>query len=349
MLYYVLLLLIIVLLRYLLDCDPFVRSRSKYEDKFSKLVLLLIVFMAAFRGVRVGADTIVYLDDYESLYQYDFSELNIRYEGYIGYYFLSKIFSLFGVPVWGWFGFVELIYVLSLYKFIKRYSQDKLFSILVFCTIGLMTFSFAGLKQVMSMSFMMFAFMCVVDKRFFMATILGVMAYFTHPAGLIFLAALPLYLLRKSKYFMFYVLIATIFVVVFSEAFMVGMVTVLDNEHFEGYLQKNTSYSFVTLMYYLVLLLGSLLQYKMFYNSDQENAKLSLGFVIIACGLQSMARISPNMFRLAYLYLPFMMVLIPNVFFYAKNKERKVLSILIQFLMIFFFLYVNRNSPYYFM
>lgn len=349
MLYYVLLLLIIVLLRYLLDCDPFVRSRSKYEDKFSKLVLLLIVFMAAFRGVQVGADTILYIEDYEGLWQYDFKGLNYRYEGYIGYYYLSKIFSLLNIPLWGWFGFIEFIYVTAMYKFIHRFSKDKLFSILVFCTIGLMTFSFAGLKQVLSMSLMMFAFLAFVNKRYLLTVLLCVYAYFTHPAGLIFLAAFPLYLLRNNKYFVIYTLFSAVIVAIFSEVFMVGMVTVLENEHFEAYLQKNNSYSFVTLLFYLILVLVSLTRYKKFYNLNSEVAKIALGFVIIACGLQSMARVSPNMFRLAYLYTPFMMVLLPNVFYYAKDRTGKILSMFVKLLLMFFFLYVNRATPYYFM
>ena len=349
MIYYIVLLLIIIYLRYLIDCNPYVQSRTKYENKFSKFVFLLIILMAAFRGVRVGADTILYIEDYEGLWQYDFKGLNYRYEGYIGYYYLSKIFSLLNIPLWGWFGFIEFIYVTAMYKFIHRFSKDKLFSILVFCTIGLMTFSFAGLKQVLSMSLMMFAFLAFVNKRYLLTVLLCVYAYFTHPAGLIFLAAFPMYLLRKHKYFMLYTLIATILVIAFSEAFMVGMVSVLDNDHFEGYLQKDNSYSFITLLYYLMLVAVSLFRYKVYYKQAPEVARLSLGFVFIACGLQSMARISPNMFRLAYLYTPFMMILLPNVFYYANDQLGKILRILVQLFIMFFFLYVNRNNTYYFM
>lgn len=349
MIYYIFLFLIIIVLRYLIDCAPFVNKRAIYEDKFSKFVLLLIVLMAAFRGVRVGADTILYIADYQNLPLYDFSGLNVRYEGYIGYYYLSKIFSLLNVPLWGWFGFIEFIYVASMYKFIRRFSKDKLFSILVFCTIGLMTFSFAGLKQVLSMSIMMFAFMSFIDKRYVITILLCVYAYFTHPAGLIFLAAFPLYLLRNNKRFMLYIIVSVILVVLFSETFMVGMVSALDNEHFEGYLQKDSSYSFVTLMYYIALMVASLFLYKLFYKREPDVAKISLGFVIIACGLQSMARISPNMFRLAFLYIPFMMILLPNTFYYAHEQVGKGLKILVQLFIILFFLYVNRNTPYYFM
>lgn len=345
MIFLLFLILLIIILREFVKSQKNTVRKQVFENRSCVIVWTIIILAAALRKHTVGADTLGYLTDYYELDQMSFPEIAERYEGYLGYYFTSKIFSLFGLPVQIWFGFVEALYVFSLSKLINKYSTDKLFSILVFVTIGLLTFSMAGMKQVMSMSLMMLSFLCFVDKRFSSALGLAIFSYLCHPASLIFLAAFPLYFLRNKKYDLFLIIGATIFVMLYGAFFMNSMVDAIDNEHFEMYLIEDRSYTSTTLIFYSVIVAVSFIYYKRYSLNRPIEAKLSLGFSVIAIGLQTLSSLSPSLFRLAYLYTPFMMILLPNTCYFC-GKNRKLLSIVLIVAISFYCVYTNRGMSY---
>lgn len=343
MIYYILIIAIILILRQRtihLQEGPY---RVNVVSKYTMWCWLLVVLFAALRNFNVGADTMGYVADYINMKSYDFLGLNKRYEGYLGYYYTCKIFSMTGLPVHVWFGLVEAFYAIALYQFSKRFSKDTLFSILVFITVGLFSFSMAGLKQVMSMSCMLFAFLAFLDKKYIAMAGCILYGYLCHPAGLIFLASIPLYYIKDKKYFVSLVLVAAIMVVMYGELFLAGMVEQLGNDHFETYLDKDNSYSSVTLIFYLSILGMSVWGYQHYARSESSMSRYVLGMSSIVCAMQALAGISPNMFRLALCYAPFFMVLLPNTCYYSKNKN---LSYLIIGSIVFYFLYTSRNTPY---
>ncbi len=142
--------------------------QDKLESHYSWFICVFLVVLAAFRSDTVGADTPGYRLAYESLYYYkNFEALIDRYTiYYIGYFGLSKLFHMAGMPVQVWFGFVEAFYLYSLMKLVNKFSRDKILSLLVFTTIGLFTFSMAGLKQTLAASLMMLAFVFFIEKKY---------------------------------------------------------------------------------------------------------------------------------------------------------------------------------------
>lgn len=343
MIYYILLILLILLLRIQVKQRPCSLSRISAENKACKLVWLIIILLAALRNTKVGTDTLGYLLDYQELPNYTFESLAYRYKGYLGYYYASKIFSLLGFSVKVWFGFIEALYALALYMLTDKFSKDKLFSILLFVTIGLLTFSMAGLKQVMAMSFMIFAFLSFLNKRYIQTVLYIFIAYFCHIVVLVFLAVFVLYIIRNKKYFFPLVFLVTFLCYFYGSGFFVYVIDFLDNSHFESYLEIDTSYTAVTLIFYCIILLVSLFGYKYYYGNESSLARFVLGVTILVCAVQSLASISPNMFRLALCYAPFMMFILPNTIYYSRNKQ---LELIIIVFVILYFLYVNRNTPY---
>lgn len=344
MIYWILLVAIILFLRNKILHIPEGIQRESLEDKYCRLVWTIIVLLAALRSNMVGADTYSYMSDYMSMPSYDsFHDLDERYEGYLGYYYTSKVFSMMHIPVQVWFGFIETLYAYALYKLTKKYSKDKLLSILVFVTSGLFMFSMAGLKQVMSMALMLLSFLFFLDKKYKKMLLCVLAAYSCHSVGLILLAVFPLYFLRRKKYFILMVVITGVISYVYGYVFMSTMVDILGEEHFTAYLENDNSYSSVTLIYYCSILGLSLLGYKFYKESDSNMAKFILGMSVLVCTMQSLAGLSPNMFRLALCYAPFLMIMLPNASYYYRNKH---LGWIIIGCIVFYFLYVNRNYSY---
>ena len=302
--------------------------------------------MAAFRSDSVGADTSDYRLDYQTMNCFhSIHDIVDRYTyDYLGYYGLSKLFSLLGFPVEVWFGFVEALYLYALMRLINKYSKDKIFSLLVFTTIGLYSFSMAGLKQIMAMSFMMLAFLAMIEKRYWITVLLVFFTYYTHQSALIFLGAFPLYYIKKIQWLVPISLLLCILIYYFNIIFLQAMVDFLGNERWENYLVTDSRYSYVTFIFYLVITLVSGLNIKRYHAVNPSFSNLFLALSILGCGIQLLAGFSPSLFRLAYLYTPFMMILLPNVSYYSNNKM--LIRGVLMACLIFYFLYTGRNSSY---
>lgn len=320
-------------------------ARGTRSTRISYWICAILVIMAAFRSDLVGADTAGYRHDYESLSYYpDIKALIGKYTvSYIGYFGLSKLFHMIGMPVQIWFGFVETFYLFALMQLINRFSKDKVFSLLVFTTIGLFSFSLAGLKQTMGSSLVILAFLSFIDKRYFFTAILAVATYYTHPAALIGLGTLPLYYVHEKKWFVPMTIAMCLAVYLYSMTFMSTMVQMLGNEHFEGYLVNKSGYTYVTFIFYAVITCLAYLNFKKYSECEPGSAKLFLGLSTIGCGLQLLAGVSPSLFRLALMYTPFMTILLPNTTYYANNKMVKYV---LMGCIIFYFLYAGRNNTY---
>ena len=344
-----LLIFIILFLRYISRLNRHKIFYYKQEQRYHIFVWSLIVLMAAFRGINVGADTIGYLYDYRILPTMSFEDIAYRYEGYLGYFYTSKIFSLMAMPHWIWFGFVEALYAISLAKLTSRYSQDKLFSVLVFVTIGLFSFSMAGMKQVMSMSLVNFAFLSFLDKKYLRTIILFIYAYTCHPTSLVFLGVIPIYLLRNKSYYTIALLSVLVLIVTNSFLFLSSMVSLLGNEHFETYLDYDNSYSSTTLYLYVLITLIASIGFKAYLKRDKENFRFLLGLSLVVIALQTLSGISPNMFRLALFYAPFLMFLIPKSCKNMPANFKTVIQLAVIAVLVLYYLYTGRNTPYTFL
>lgn len=350
---YILLLLIIVLLSFrcvlsLGRTSPL--NQYKLETLFCNFAYLLMILLAMFRGDSVGADTAKYINDYQEMSLMSFSDIFEDYAGYEGYYLLSKIFSLIGIPYFVWFGFIEFMLIWSLSRYINKFSKDRLYSIILFVTTGLFMFSLAGLKQTLGLAIMMHAFMDLVDKKYIRSALFVLIAYFTHPVSLLSLLAFIIYILRNKKILLPLILFISLFVCAGGLYTTTLMVNILGNDHFEMYLEVNDSYTKSTLYLYCLLLICTLPWIIKSYKKDIA-PKVELGCVILACSFQYLASFSPSLFRLAYAFLPFLFVYVPNSYCLSRSSslESSVVKYCVLGGTIFFSLYSNRSLIFTFM
>lgn len=343
---YYLLVFLILILYY--RCAKLSNSNREKTDKWSTIfICIILVLMAAFRSDEVGADTFAYRYDYENLAKYTFADLIDRYSiYYIGYYGLSKIFHLVGLPVQIWFGFIEVFYLFALMKLVNRFSNDKIFSILVYTTIGLYTFSMAGLKQTLAASIMMLSFLLFIDKKYVLSILLVVVTYYTHQAALVFLIAYPAYLFRNSKFIISFAFISCVLLFLYGTLFIETMLNTLNNEHFQAYNVNESTYSYATFIFYATITTVCLLAFKNYKKQCSDNSRFFLSMSILGCGLQLLGGISPSLFRLALMFTPFMMILLPNIVYYSSVNTKKTLMFVLMISIIFYFLYTNRDTPY---
>lgn len=346
--------IVYVLLVFLLIIFYNLKNNKKTEILFS----IVLVILAAFRSANTGADTLSFIEDYNSIMTSSWRYVTERYNGYWGYYYLCKLVSYSGCDVWLWFGIVESFFLISIIKLINRFSVDGIYSLMIFLCNGLYVQSFNAQKQILAISFMLFAFVAFANKRFVLAGLLSLYAFVCHPTSAVFLPAFFMYYFRESKLLLPIALSFSLFLIIAGQTFLdqatLSMFVLLDNEHYEDYLVLDNTYTNTTLIFYsFSVLLPLLFTNKRLFKGPQDLeekrkiAVLSLVFCLLCCSFQGLSAINPTLFRLAYYYSPFFMILIPNCTKLINNRgNRNLMTIIIWASYIFYFLYTNRNTLY---
>lgn len=317
--------------------------KSFFESGVCYGVMIVLVVLAAMRDENVGTDTYDYIVDYEEMSLMSFSDIWQEYEGYIGYYYLSKLFSMAKAPLWLWFGFLEAIYLLAVARWVFSYSRDRIYSLLLFIVLGHYLFSLAALKQVLATALSLLAFMDFSKKRYLPFLLWSLCSFFVHPVLLIMLLAVFLYVLRKSG--VYYPILALIVsVIAFGALTTLSLfVLLLGNDHFDMYLIMDSSYSAKTLILFLLLMVCAFPFYPA-YSRKSPLARFELGCICVACAFQYVASTSsPDIFRLASVFSIFFLTFLPNVFHARKTFLSMSLKYVALLGALIFFIYSNRH------
>ena len=349
MIYFLLLSIVIALW---ISKEGQLQTRATSERKYCFVIIGVVILLAALRGTRIGglgADDISYIDDYNNIGNFTFAQIYDYWQDYFGYYAISKCFYHLGFSARVWFAVLELFYLFAIYRLIEKYSKDKILSLFVFICIGLMGSSFTHLKQTLSASFAIRSFLSFTEKKYIRTILLMAAAFITHAASLIVFLLFVLYFLRKNKFFLFFVVVVVVVIFTQRELLLKTAVSFAKQDHYELYLESNNTYSYITFIYYVVLLLACLIGAKSYFVSNREESKFLCGVCIVACSCQLFAAFNPSLFRLANYFTPFFMLLIPNVASSYPEGKRQIYSVVFVCMMLFYYLYATRNNPYVFM
>lgn len=324
------------------------RNYSKIEMLFCSFAYVGLIALAAFRAPSVGTDTLSYISDYKDIYTYTWLDIIERYRGYELFYLICKSFSLLELPIFVWFAFIEIIYVSAIARLVHSDSTDKIYSIILFITIGLYMFSLAGLKQTMAMGLVLHAFMEIRSKRYVTTVLFFLLALFVHPTAVIFLPAFLFYACRNTRHYNLIVICLILLLVLGTKYILSSFSNILRLEHFERYLLVEKTYSIWTLLFYILLIIASLPFIKSYSKNSlyQNEPKFEITCLILACSLQYLASLSPSLFRLSLYYTPFFLVYMPNVLGIRSEIARKVIKLIVILGVIFFYAYTNRNFVY---
>ncbi len=346
MLIYLLIILLILVLQTHLLRLPQRASRNKIEVKYLRVVCWILVLLAALRGSSVGTDTIAYWEDYIfRIPKMSFAEVLKRYADFPGFYLLAKTCSSLHLPVQILFGIVTGIYIYAIYKFINRFSEGKLYSILCFEVIGLYAFSLAGLKQTLSMAFVLLYFISLTDKKYIKTILLTLLAYFCHHASLIFLFGIALYYMRNLRLYYLYLTVIVVVTLLGTRFLWTNLLDLLENDHYSELYMEDKGYSTTTMIFYGVCLLLMFLFSRNYMKRRSKESRVVLGMSTLAFAFQAFAFVSSAAFRLSFYFLPFMIVGFPNDFNRIGNAAiKKIVKFAVAFMVVFFFVYANRNG-----
>jgi hypothetical protein len=244
----------------------------KLEKKLYYLLVVLLCFIAGFR-YETGNDWYIYEVIFENTLEISvlFSDPNLYISHFndieIGYKILNSL-------VLGMGGDVQVIFLLTnvfsfyvLSKFINRYSNYRILSLLIYYSIFYLNFNMSIIRQGIALSFFLLAFNYLVRRQSVKYFMVAIIASLFHVSALVLIPIYFVYHLRYSRTF-YAVLVGTaIFIRIFEIKILFyfsSLIPAFIMSDLTHYFENNISDSLISfgnleriLMVGLILIFGS--------------------------------------------------------------------------------------------
>ncbi len=277
-------------------------------------------FVCGFRYQYLTGDLQAYHNVYVTLPQYGWLSDEVIQEGRnTGFYLFMKLIAMLTGGNYQAFLFVVAIIIeVAVALLIYKYSPRPWLSYLVWNCVGFYIFGFSAVKQSLSMAFIVFAMICILEGKrvYFILSVL--IAGFIHAPAFAFL---PAYWLAKRRINMWmiggYIAAAGIIF-----AFRDQIVVFISEYYYEESTMEILNFGTEGLggrffLIVLILICGALLK------GFQEKEFESLFHVIVVSAIFQMFSVYNNVFtRFADYYFQFSILFIPLIFYPGVHQER---------------------------
>ena len=320
-----------------------VNNDAKIKRNYFLVCGLILFLFLSLRSRYVGSsDTLNYynmmkdairVDNFSSYYREDFVEPGFQFFVYI----LSRFFK---DPQW-MIVISSLIFITSICYFIYRNSEDIVFSLTMYITLGLMQFQMQGMRQAIAMSVCLFAYECAKKRKLFFFILLVILAMQFHRTAIVFLIVYFLPLI-PFNYKGLLILVTGSLIFVFS----VNQIVSVANELFDSeYSNTVDSGGFIALAIYVLIILSALIFNKKL--KFDKNSSLLL-YVTILGGLCYFARYigAQAAERISFYFMFGQIALLPNTVNNLNNQERAIVKLIAGVLMLLLFAYRLSGSEF---
>lgn len=193
--------LIIYILLLPLLVTPFCKTAEQKRKAITFLGMTAIFVILALKGETVGYDIAGYKEQYYISAKK--SWLDVKYIYFEpGYITLTKCFSKIGASFQLFMVAVYALACSAMYFFIKKYSKNPVFSLIIFICYQFFVFYISGVRQTIAMSLCLIAYM-VFQKRntraYIAAFLIALLAMSMHTSAIIFLPVLVFSFLKSKS------------------------------------------------------------------------------------------------------------------------------------------------------
>lgn len=322
------------LVNFLVDTCKFEQIKSK-KIKITLMGLIIFLF-AALRSPSTGIDTEYYYNLYREVLEMSFKQISISGFRDIFFLYFIKVLSLFSSNPQFLLVIIGAFVAIGFCQYVYHESNNPLIIFGLFIGLRMYAFTLTGLRQAVAMSFLWFAYICLVKNKKLLFVLLTLCGMLFHRSAVIFLFIYPLIKIKHTFLVSGLLLalgssdlltkhqISRFFVdLFFSGRFLF---------YFENAQYEKFSFSSTFLVFLLIFILSML-----FYNrlnkidrNASENIRIgSAGIMFLLIGQNF-----PNMFRIAYYFIiaifPLLVDLVNSIF---NPRSRKKMEYFITFLL----------------
>ena len=329
----------------IIDHSTIMASNTKKRSN----ILLGIIFISLFlicvlRSSSVGRDISGYELAYKMTKDVSFSDFNyIYYEN--GYLLFMKICIALKMNFQCFLVVTYLIILFPIFIFIEKFSNDKIFSALIYICYIIFEFDLTGLRQAIAMSIALVAFVILIEKKkmyLFWYFLIILLAMTFHKSAIICFAILPLMLIKDIKWYSIIIFVATIISLVLRNVLLPYIKQLFDKDSFNTnatlHIGANVIFMVIMAAYFLyVLNIGekeSGFNWEFYNGIFIENNKLLYKIFLIGI-LLAIFFGNETTARSFMFFAQSLIILLPNTLFYLEKKS----SIILRMLFVAFFVY----------
>jgi len=323
---------------------------KKYKNKYNIVFAIILFLIAALRHPNTGADTSGYywmynkmLSDFNSLDYYWIQFItaikNGTYTDTLNWELLSKLLSYVIRDGQLWLALVSAVFIFTVYKTIKEYSEDPVISWVYILCIYIYTFILQGLRQSIAMAFILMSIKYVYKRNLLGFIIMVTLATLFHQSAKVFFIVYPLYNLKVSN--IYFLIIAVSFFVArfFSSIVSVILNKLVTDSRFSDYLQGRENMYSATSFFVLgaIFIFCYVNKDKLLKKNPQNQILYTISMLSLV--IQSTAGIVAEMFRVSYYFNMFNMLLVANVCSSIEDdkKRRQTKFIILLIFVLYFF------------
>ena len=318
---------------------PRENKRTRLQILFFLAVMLILWFLTAYRSADMGNDTKNYIGYFNFFKNYGLSS-NSRIE--IGYQIFNIIVSKISKDPYFFLGVVATICYVGTGVYIFKYADNIVFSTILAFPIAF-SFYTNALRQAIAMVICLYAYQAIKNKKLVLAFILIAFAASFHTTAWLFLLLLVHKFIPKKPFLV--VSLFGIFVALSLTGIMDNVFEVLMGSYGKYYEKEGMTDGWLGITYYCLRnLVFYILVYLSYRKTTKENSlalsNFSLLLITVAFGF------SLNLFsRATNYFLLISIVELPNAIHRGKIQNKRLLTFLVIFVMVLYFLVVLIARP----
>lgn len=282
--------------------------------------------MALLLGLRdwesCGIDLLRYNRTYEYLMNGDIKNAyEMRDGANILFFLLVALSSKIGISYQLFVSLISVLFIVTVMVLYRKKTSYPLISVFLFLGMGVFTFSFSGLKQVIAMTFAIWSYILHDSDRKTLAYIILVVGILFHPTAIILLPFLLVRNIPVTRYIlMMSVLVFAVFMI-----FRMQIGLILTQFYAEEYVDKyESSNSLTNTVFFIIILLVILLFYKpnqtMIQLEMRNKFYTSFYILFFAVLIQICASYAYSFTRLNYYYMLFLPIAVSNTIDLSRLK-----------------------------
>lgn len=295
-------------------------QQGKRKKYYIVIMAIIHTFICGFRYQYLTGDLQAYHNIYVSMPQYGWLSDEVLQGGRnAGFYMFMKLIAMLtGSNYQAFLFIVATIIEFAITLLIYKYSPRSWLSYLIWNCVGFYIFGFSAVKQALSMAFIVFAMICILERMQMRFVLSVLIAGFIHAPAFAFLPAYWLAKRRINRSMIGLYIIAAGVIFAFRDEIVVFVSEYYYEESTMEILQFGTEgLGGRFFLIVLILICGVLL--KGFREKEFE----SLFHIIVISAIFQMFSVYNNVFtRFADYYFQFSVLFIPMIFYPGIHLER---------------------------
>ena len=320
-----------------------INVRNKAKKNYLVLCGIVLILFMGLRNPRLGStDTVNYYNNMlRAISASSWSEYYVEdyFEGgfQLFVFLLSRVFKHAQALLF----ITSAIYVFFICFFIYRNSEDLVMSLVMYITLGLMTFEMQGMRQAIAMSICLLAYELLKSKKkwWFLLTVILAMQF--HRTAIIFALVLLVFNLGYSTLKLIIVFLSSIVSLLLTDR-----IISLGNQFFDRnytYVKETGGYV-ATLIYVLIFIFSVLFNRRLKTDKNQS----AMFYVLSMGAISYLMRYTGVMIaeRISFYFMFSQMAMLPGSLRHIDGRNRAIIKITVHLLMILLFVYRLNGSDF---